>query len=229
MNVSFNGVKSVNVPLFCNDRRQCEDSVYLKSMNCMATGIEAFGQQQHGSPAVSSTGQSHSVTISLGGAGAGAGRPRIPASPYVRPPIQGQLNSALGNFHGATPHSARKTAKDTAKMKGFNLNTQTMLTIADTDTIMNILQSLDSSNFSIMANLSDSSLNMFGGGESAGDSSSSGDLQSLKHLQQLRNSSRLVSILEAADPTQSFLDLSLTLDEPVEEVLDISNVFFVHV
>lgn len=217
VNVSFNGVKSVNVPLFCNDRRICEDCLYLKSMNCMATGIEALGLQ-HLSPSANLYAPSNGVSVNLGGAG--AGRARQPASPYVRPPAQGQLNSALSNFHNNNaPHSARKNSKDAAKIKGFNLNTQTMLTIADTDTIMNILQSVDSSNFSIVASLSDSSLSMFGGVDFGGEGSSSGDLASLKHQQQLRNSSRLVSILEAADPTQSFLDLSLTLDEPVEEVI----------
>lgn len=228
MNVSFNGVKSVNVPLFCNDRHLCEDCAHLKTMNSMAHGVEALDNRQHHSSTTGATvgALSSSVTISISGAGAGAGRIRQITSPYGRPSPAGQLTSAL-NY----PHSARKSAKESAKMKGFNLNTQTLLTIADTDTIMNILQSLDSCNFSLVANLSETSLNAFGsggGGGGDGDSSSSGDLQGLKHLQQQRISTRLVAILEAADPTQSFLDLSLALDEPVEEVRACMSMDFLH-
>ena len=40
----------------------------------------------------------------------------------------------------------------------------------------------------------------------------------MKNQIRMLTSSRLYAFLDAADPTQSFLDLSMTLDEPVEEV-----------
>lgn len=45
------------------------------------------------------------------------------------------------------------------------------------------------------------------------------DIASSSHHKAPSNNSRLSNFMEAIDPTKSFLDLSLLLDEPVEEVI----------
>lgn len=74
-----------------------------------------------------------------------------------------------------------------------------MLTIADSLTIMNVLNAVDGNSIKSTALRAESSATGIGTG---------------KYL----TNSRLFSFVEAADPTQSFLDLSIKLDEPVEEV-----------
>ncbi len=142
--------------------------------------------------------------IALRGTGSG-GKYRQAASPYLR---SGNLHSAL---HGNAPNRG-KNSKDSAKLKGINLNSQTMLKIAGTDRIMSILQSLDSSTFSVLSGMSD------GGSGMTSAAGSSADLESMRHQLRALSSSRLQALIEAADPTKSFLDISLLLDEPVEEV-----------
>ena len=172
---------------------------------------------------------------------------------------------------------------DSMKMKGINLQTQALLTIADTDSIMNILHSIDNRSYSNVATTPHANSNNINTLTNIGgvNTSSNNNLSSnnsgnslaslaLAHMnttdqnknnssqpmqrkslvmqsnnlptllanklstsqsntslaatvmnttkQQLGNS-RLYSFIDAADPTKSFLDLSLILDEPVEEVI----------
>ena len=83
--------------------------------------------------------------------------------------------------------------------KDFNLHQQTMLTIADTDRIMSILSILD------------------------GNSITSSGLSSRSTESKLSTNSRLYTFIASADPTLSFIDLSLLLDEPVEELISMAN------
>jgi hypothetical protein len=179
--------------------------------------------------------------------------------------------------------------KDPVKVKGINLNAQTMLKVADTDAIMNILASLDVQSAGIelphsdahfypvptagsaaaavgagamgaamgVVGLSSASSSSFCSAGSSGPSSpipapSNGgnggsggmrapsssaalalqrqhsiEAQLLKEQIHRRNRGRLFNFVQAADPTQSFLDLSLALDEPVEEVIT-TTVFIMH-
>jgi hypothetical protein len=203
VNVTFNDVKSANIPLFCKDRAACEESLQMSALRYCA------GSDLHGAPSsqVSSGTAVRPGTgvIALRGSGSG-GKFRQAASPYLR---SGNLHSAL---QGNTPSRGRNS-KDSAKLKGINLNSQTMLKIADTDRIMNILHSLDSSSFSVLSGLSDS-----GGSGLTSAAGSSADLESMRHQLRALSSSRLQALIEASDPTKSFLDISLLLDEPVEEV-----------
>ena len=198
LNIGFNGVKPMQVSLFCKDRNHCEDSAALKLQRPRP------GCQQPPTPRPVSTSSLSTVNISMPGS---ASRQRH--SPYARP--MGNLNSALSSQrHG-------KNTKDYAKIKGINLNTQTMLKIADTDTIMNILYSVDTSAFSLGNSVSESSgLNVF---PELSQQSQQSELQhNAHHHLRVLTSHRLYTVIDAADPTQSFLDLSLALDEPVEEV-----------
>ena len=135
-------------------------------------------------------------------------------------------HSHSGSFSGKNGVNG-KNSNDSAKLKGINLNTQTMLKIADSDSIMNILNSLDVTNvMSLIGSSSEGSglnaLEAFGLGSSSESRNGSNLQQSEEQQQQLtikqQSNGRLFTFIEAADPTQSFLDLSLLLDEPVEEV-----------
>ncbi len=200
----------MQVSLCCKDRLQCEDCLTVKAQRPLA-GVHnpSFVAQPHRplSPMNSqhnggASGTSNNVSINMSASGGSA---RARAAQSLR--TVGNLNSALNGFRGG------KNAKDYAKIKGINLNTQTMLKIADTDTIMNILYSLDNTAFNLLNSVSESSnLDLFA--ESGGDA----QVNAQHHLRVL-TSNRLCTVIEAADPTQSFLDLSLALDEPVEEVI----------
>jgi hypothetical protein len=84
------------------------------------------------------------------------------------------------------------------KLRGINLAHQTMLVIADFEAIINHLS--------------------FRGGISLIESTSGNSHLNLNHKAMSSNNSRLSNFIELTDPTKSFLDLSLMLDEPVEEV-----------
>lgn len=228
MNVAFNGVKAVQVALLCKDRQQCECSHLLKtlrplvgvnsSVNCLPGGLYrslSTSTMGTGGTLNTPTHTAHnsaftsahntpggSVNISI--TGSGSGRVRVGMSPRV----VGNLNSAL--------NKGGRNSKDYAKIKGINLNTQTMLKIADTDTIMNILYSLDNTAFGLMGSNSESS-NLNAHADVGGSDSQLNNHMNAQHLRVL-TSNRLYTVIEAADPTSSFLDISLALDEPVEEV-----------
>jgi len=205
----------MQVSLCCKDRLQCEDCLTVKAQRPLAgvhnpsfvahphrplnsqSSMSPMNQHNGGA-----SGASSNVSISMSASGGSA---RARAAQSLR--TVGNLNSALNGFRGG------KNAKDYAKIKGINLNTQTMLKIADTDTIMNILYSLDNTAFNLLNSVSESSnLDLFA--ESGADA----QVNAQHHLRVL-TSNRLCTVIEAADPTQSFLDLSLALDEPVEEVI----------
>lgn len=210
----------MQVSLCCKDRAQCEDCLTVKAHRPLA-GVHnpSFVNAPHRPLSLASSPMNsqhnnnqsnNSVSISMSASGGSA---RARAAQAFR--TVGNLNSALNGFRNG------KNAKDYAKIKGINLNTQTMLKIADTDTIMNILYSLDNTAFNLLNSVSESSnLDLFA--ESGGDA----QVNAQHHLRVL-TSNRLCTVIEAADPTQSFLDLSLALDEPVEEVrLTFSKIFF---
>lgn len=240
MNVTFNEVKAGSTPLFCKDRNACEESHYLQSLRYCINGDYLCGSSAGDSAAppanpTSSTsisaGKYAVATISMrgGGAGAGAGvaaRARQQASPFSK--LGSSLGSALitqpqtgpGGFNNNSRPSSGKKARDPNKVKGINLSTQTMLKIADSDTIMNVLHSLDSTTFNLIVAAAE-------GSEVNSAASSCVDLEAMKHQMRIHSSSRLYSFIEASDPTVSFLDLSLKLDEPVEEVTSFDRLKFI--
>lgn len=227
-------MKSIQVSLFCKDRLLCDSSHVLKALRPLVgvnplptTPRRPLSTSTIGTAGTLNTPNQHatsfhstpgaSMNVSLGGSGSGSGSARMRAGVSPRTAV-GNLNSALSGQKGG------KNGKDYAKIKGINLNTQTMLKIADTDTIMNILYSLDNTAFGLMGSSSESSnLNLYPelGGSDAHLSAQ--NVQNVQHHLRLLTSNRLYTVIEAADPTSSFLDLSLALDEPVEEV----NNFFV--
>jgi hypothetical protein len=206
LNVTFNGVKSGSTALYCKDRHGCEESVYLSSLRyCVdSDSLESSCGTNGGNKAYTS--------INMRGISAGGSRSRLLASQR-----SGNLTAALGQRQQGPGLTRRlsngKKSRDAAKMKGINLNTQTMLKIADSDTIMNVLHNLDSTTFNVIVTQAEIS-------EANSATNSMADFQSQAIRQQMRihSSSRLFNFIDASDPTQSFLDLSLTLDEPVEEV-----------
>jgi hypothetical protein len=203
VNVTFNDVKSANIPLFCKDRPACEESLQMNAFRYCAGG-DLHGTASSMLSSSATAVRPGTSVIALRGTGSG-GKFRQATSPYLR---SGNLHSAL---QGNTPSRGRNS-KDSAKLKGINLNSQTMLKIADTDRIMSILHSLDSSTFSVLSGMSD------GGSGLTSAAGSSADLESMRHQLRALSSSRLQALIEASDPTKSFLDISLLLDEPVEEV-----------
>lgn len=89
-------------------------------------------------------------------------------------------------------YDARLDPRSTScKYRGINLINQTILLVADVEVILNQMYFQGGLNIT--------------GVESATKSS-------------ITTSSRLSNFLDTIDPTKSFLDLSLILDEPVEEV-----------
>lgn len=121
-------------------------------------------------------------------------------------------------------------------LKGINLSTQTVLIMADTESIIDLLHSLDrsyaylratSSTITISATTTNNNTtisNNIAGGYNHSSSSSSlpNSMRIHQHgvtpLSLRGGNSRLFAFIEAANPTRSFLDLSQALDEPVEEV-----------
>jgi hypothetical protein len=90
----------------------------------------------------------------------------------------------------------RKT--NTNKFRGIDLTMQTALVVADFDAVMNQL--------------------LYHGGIAFSSYTEASNHNSLNSHRISSNNSRLSNFVELADPTKSFLDLSLMLDEPVEEV-----------
>jgi hypothetical protein len=133
-------------------------------------------------------------------------------------------------------------------LKGINLSTQTVLIMADTESIIDLLHSLDrsyaylratSSTNNISATTTNNNNTTISNNNSGGYNNNSSSLlpnntnlgnsyldQAMIRIHQhgvtplsLRGgNSRLFAFIEAANPTRSFLDLSQALDEPVEEV-----------
>jgi hypothetical protein len=210
LNVTFNGVKSGSTALYCKDRHGCEESVYLSSLRYRVDSDSA--EPGGGTNNNAGGGNKAYTTINMRGISAGGSRSRMLASQR-----SGNLTAALGQRQQGPGLTRRlsngKKSRDAAKMKGINLNTQTMLKIADSDTIMNVLHNLDSTTFNVIVTQAEIS-------EANSATNSMADFQSQAIRQQMRihSSSRLFNFIDASDPTQSFLDLSLTLDEPVEEV-----------
>ena len=224
MNISFNSVKSTNLPMFCKDAALCEDSQLLRTMQYCSINELIPGGGLLVPPPTTPVGGSSSTsnkytTVNLstikGSSTSSTVRTRQTSSPYAR---NSNLNAVLHGTitsHPNTPHKTGKNSRGYAKMKGINLNSQTMLRIADCDTIINILHTLDTNVFCLVtANSESSGLNS----HTNTATNSATDLVGMKNQIRMLTSSRLYAFLDAADPTQSFLDLSMTLDEPVEEV-----------
>jgi hypothetical protein len=107
--------------------------------------------------------------------------------------------------------------------KGINLKTQTVLTLGNSDIVSNALQKLDFSinnhiNNEIIANIFDSKV------EETVDAVN--DEEMFNDSNNKFSNSRLRKFVEEANPTLSFLDLSLTLDEPVEDVFIILSLYY---
>ena len=144
--------------------------------------------------------------------------------------------------------SAMKIDYRSHVLKGINLSTQTVLIMADTESIIDLLHSLDrsyaylratSSTNNISATTTNNNNTTISNNNSGGYNNNSSSLlpnntnlgnsyldQAMIRIHQhgvtplsLRGgNSRLFAFIEAANPTRSFLDLSQALDEPVEEV-----------
>lgn len=214
--------------MFCKDAALCEDSQLLRTMQYCSISDLIPGGGLLVSPTTpvgcgsSSTGNKY-TTVNLstikGSSTSSTVRSRQTSSPYAR---NSNLNAVLHGSvtsHSNTPHKTGKNSRGYAKMKGINLNSQTMLRIADSDTIINILHTLDTNVFCLVtANSESSGLNNHTNSHTNTATNSATDLVGMKNQIRMLTSSRLYAFLDAADPTQSFLDLSMTLDEPVEEV-----------
>ena len=116
------------------------------------------------------------------------------------------------------PHQSNSSSQQDfgySKFKGINLHTQTMLPIATADVIISALNFLDGNKIAHSNNNQQQQINEANIGDNEVLLSQNSSSVAGKYL----TNSRLYAFIEAADPTQSFFDLSLVLDEPVEEVL----------
>ena len=119
--------------------------------------------------------------------------------------VGNHLIRSRGGHPDSSTSSPSSGDYNNSKFKGIKLRTQTMLPMADVEVIMGVLSVLDGgkSNHSSSEDRTD-------GDTTIQSSGAVGNKQLTK--------SRLYTFIEAADPTQCFLDLSMMLDEPVEEV-----------
>lgn len=242
VNIMFNGAKAVNVPLFCKDPKGCVEN---SSVRRGWSRQELLRARQ--TPPLFPAGAEFSAGIK--------------SSPVRSNSRVVNQNTPLRN----SPKVGGKSGGDTGKIKGVNLNTQTFLAAADSETVLFLLSQLDSSAVarhsassttttalteehkpmkerrnSSKDNLKDleilkSSLETHdkrvqGEGNDlvfqTRSGSSSGAGQGKGSVNPVSNplvNSRLHQFLEAADPTASFLDLSLDLDEPVEELVSMAS------
>lgn len=139
------------------------------------------------------------------------------------------LNRSRGGHTAPSSPSPSSSDYNNSKFKGIKLRTQTMLPMADVEVIMGVLSVLDGGKINHLAVDSSAAHNAkketdHGSVHSASEDRKdcdaiSGTIQSSSAggNKQLTKS-RLYTFIEAADPTQCFLDLSMMLDEPVEEV-----------
>jgi hypothetical protein len=111
--------------------------------------------------------------------------------------------------------------------KGINLMSETALPLADTEGMHNVLSfhgvtcNHSVPSHSLHPSMSGSYVNHHSQNEhiyAHAKSSSSSSSVPVQFINSNISSSRLWNFVEACDPTKSFLDLSLLVDEPVEEV-----------
>lgn len=224
-------MKTNNISLCCKDRKCCEDSYHL----LCKYGISGCGDAN----SEDSTNILNQL-MTLYNNSSSSGGNNINKNAALRTECLSSGAVVVADINNTTTTTSNTTTTtntvprrpsgknllEYVKIKGINLNTQTMLTIADTDSIINVLQSLDrSSNISTAATTIGSSSNgnsnndlQGGGGGGLKQLQQQVDCHNHQHQLKKLSNSRLYTFIDAADPTLSFLDLSLVLDEPVEEV-----------
>lgn len=134
-----------------------------------------------------------------------------------------------GGATASSPSLQSSGDYNNSKFKGIKLRTQTMLPMADVEVIMCVLSVLDGGKInhpgigdgssSVHSSKKETDYNGQSSTEKDGDVHVvGGTTQSVGVGNKQLTKSRLYTFIEAADPTQCFLDLSMMLDEPVEEV-----------
>lgn len=228
-NVQFNCLatstsqsKAVNVPLLCKDMKHCEDSCNLMTMvqSTMNSkrGLGGYGSAQtvFRPPVLNQILTFNSSLASRSSAGASIGL-GLAASTSGTALATMENNLLMSAVAASNTNNDNANSQQNSKFKGINLSTQTILMMADRDTILRTLLILDNT-LAIP-----SSRNASLGGTTAVTSSSQGASTNPLIATVATANNRLYTFVEAADPTQSFIDLSLQLDEPVEELISMAH------
>ena len=195
--IAFNGHKALNIPLVCKEVRLCNDSNFISRLNSNSEGF-SYGNNPWGARHREPSTYSPSQEVIRGITG-GASSP-LTGGHTLHAIASGNASVTRGDRANLTSSQTLHSGDySNGKFRGISLSTQTMLPMSDADTIMSVLCFLDGSEVTQPAP---------GGGDRKGQLLPSGE----------EKKSRLYTFIEAADPTLCFIDLSIMLDEPVEEV-----------